>query len=988
MKALSASYYNFKKFILVLLPIVLLIAPVSEVKCGELSGSLHNLSSSPVNETVKVLVFFKTDNQAAFSQTSLDQNLGRSKLHEITFNGLKINSELYQDRFESTLENSGLQATILEKYWITEAALVEVNSYDLEALSTLEGVSYIAPDTTLSLIKPVETFPSISLSATAGDNLHSIKADKLWARGLTGQGRLLGSIDTGVQGDHPALASTWQGNFTTNFAAGWFDPYGSTFPQDNNGHGTHVMGIMVGLENDDTIGVAFNAHWISAAVIDRGSGLSKTISDILSAFEWLADPDGNPTTLDDVPDAVNHSWGIPQGIFPECDNTFWSAIDNLENMGIVCIFSAGNEGPDSMSLRYPADRASGPLNAFAVGAVDQNNVIASFSSRGPSTCNDSEIKPEVVAPGVSIRSTSSTGGYKLMSGTSMAAPHLTAAVALFREYNPEATSQQIKQAFYQAAIDLGEEGEDNAYGNGLIDLEAALALIPPPDDPQIVINGFEIEDGNDQVINSGEQFDLVLNISSQYAGANDLWAQIFIPESYAGIISDSSYFGDVALDQTGSNQSNPFVIQLQEAVIPGSRMPVDIDFHSVNSDYVLTKRIEIVIAQSQTAGFYTLSNGEVELTVDNFGGIGHGPNSMTPSFAPGFIPYDEDNDILPEFSLMIASDRYTDVSDAARTSDGFISDNDFMANRELGFVSHTPGSFGSVDLYGNYNDSLAASPLGLSIRQRTSLFDQAELNDAVIIEYAILSENSFPGDKLYVGFLADFDLGINGTGIEKTAFDTEGDFSYYYNQDQDLYVGIRFLNQAVHSNQILFNVPGTKSALTETEKYDYLTAGNIADGVDKWGDYFGLISTQITVESYDSTTLAVAVVIGRSLSELSLSMNSVYDYYNIVTDVADDQSDPVLPVNYELDQNYPNPFNMATTISFSLATSGTVRLDVYNLLGQKIAVLAEGEYDAGTVSINWDGKDQSGKDLASGAYFYRLTVDGNQVDSRKLMILK
>ena len=988
MKALPAPFKNFKRIILVLLPLVLLFAPTREVVCGELSGSLHAVSQAPVNAKVQVLVFFETDNNAAFSKAALSQDLGRTKLHEITYNGLKSNSSYYSNRFEQVLQDSHLNATVLENYWITEAALVEVNSSDLEALSNLEGVSFIAPDTTLSLVKPVDEAPSISLSATAGENLHSIKADKLWARGLTGRGRLLGSIDTGVKGDHPALFSKWQGNYTTNFATGWFDPYGTTFPEDNNGHGTHVMGIMVGMEDDDTIGVAFNAHWLSAAVIDRGSGLSKTISDILSAFEWLADPDGDPATIADVPDAVNHSWGIPQGIFPDCDNTFWDAIDNLESLGIVCIFSAGNEGPDSASLRNPADRASGPLNAFAVGAVDQNNVIASFSSRGPSTCDENEIKPEVVAPGVGIRSTSSTGGYKLMSGTSMAAPHLTAAVALFREYNPEATSLQIKQALYESAHDLGPEGEDNAYGNGLIDLEAALALIPPPDDPQIAINSFEIEDGNDRVINTGEQFELTLNVTSHYAGANNVWARIFIPETYAGIISDSSFFGNIALDESGSNESNPFIIELNEVINPGTRMPVDINFYSSNSDYSFTKRIEVVIAQTQTAGFYTLSNGDVEITVDNFGGIGHGPNSLSPTFAPGFIPYHE-TDILPEFSLLVATDRDQRVSDAARTADGFISDNDFMANREQGFVSHDPGSFGTMDLYGTYNDSLAADPLGLSIRQRTSIFDQDEMKNAIIIEYSILSDAVFPGDDLYVGFLSDFDLGVGGSGIEMTAFDTEGDFCYYYNQDKDLYVGIRFLNQPVYSNRILYNIPGTKSALTETEKYNYLSNDVINDGVDKFGDYFSLISSRINIESYDSITIAVAVVIGRSLEELTLSMSSAYDYYNISTDVADEGGDnPAVPNAFELAQNYPNPFNMATTISFTLPSSGQVKLDVYNLLGQKVAVLAEGEYAAGTVTINWDGRDRSGRDLASGAYFYRLMVDGNQIDSRKLMILK
>jgi M6 family metalloprotease-like protein len=109
---------------------------------------------------------------------------------------------------------------------------------------------------------------------------------------------------------------------------------------------------------------------------------------------------------------------------------------------------------------------------------------------------------------------------------------------------------------------------------------------------------------------------------------------------------------------------------------------------------------------------------------------------------------------------------------------------------------------------------------------------------------------------------------------------------------------------------------------------------------------------------------------------------------NIATGVEDETDDQVLPLDFTLDQNYPNPFNLATTISFSIPVSGQVSLDVYNLLGQKVVNLVEGEYPAGKVSINWDGKDRSGNDLAAGVYFYRMSYDGAKIQSRKLMILK
>ncbi|NIP42331.1 MAG: S8 family serine peptidase, partial [candidate division Zixibacteria bacterium] len=310
------------KFLLALLPLILLFAPNREIQCGELSSSLHGISSAMDDKRIQVLVFLEEDD-AKFSAKSLSNHkLSRSQLHKELFSELKSRSNANINRFEGRLKDSGLPASVIRTFWITPAALVNVPIAELGRLANLEGVEFVAPDTTLALIDPVSISMSSGSSQGASNHLYLIGADKLWKRGLTGHGRIVGSFDTGVEGSHPALNSTWRGNSVDGYSSAWFDPYGSTFPFDDNGHGTHTMGIMVGRDGSDTIGVAFNAEWISAGVIDRGSGLSQTISDILAAFEWAADPDGDPNTISDVPDVICHSWGIPQSIFPPCDNTF------------------------------------------------------------------------------------------------------------------------------------------------------------------------------------------------------------------------------------------------------------------------------------------------------------------------------------------------------------------------------------------------------------------------------------------------------------------------------------------------------------------------------------------------------------------------------------------------------------------------------------------------------------------------------------------
>jgi subtilisin family serine protease len=247
------------------------------------------------------------------------------------------------------------------------------------------------------------------------------------------------------------------------------------------------MGLLVGAVDNDLFGVAPGAEWITAGVIDQGRPNNATIYDILMAFEWTLNPDGDTNTTNDVPDVISNSWGIPKGLFEHCNEIFNIAIDNVEAAGIVVVFAAGNEGcypPNNCTtfnvprtLRSPADRASTPINSFAVGAISNSKTIANFSSRGPSSCNGA-IKPEVVAPGVRVRS-SYRGGYTDMSGTSMAVPYIAGLAVLYRQYDPDASVEEIKNAIINSCIDLGPLGEDNAYGYGLPD---ASRLLDSPTD--------------------------------------------------------------------------------------------------------------------------------------------------------------------------------------------------------------------------------------------------------------------------------------------------------------------------------------------------------------------------------------------------------------------------------------------------------------------------------------------------------------------------
>jgi len=368
-------------------------------------------------------------------------------------------------------------------FWIINALNMEATSDIIYILAERDDVQRISIDWPIRLDAPVEEKHAIESINSAEIGLKVINAHKLWEKGFTGQGVIVMNIDDGVDGTHPALTSRWRGNEPgVPGSAAWFDPvYGTTFPTNfNNDHGSHTMGTMTGLDeiNNDTIGVAFEAKWIAAAT-------NFFWSNNVAAFQWAADPDGNPATVNDVPAVINNSYA--SNISNQCDttNVFYLPIRNVEALGTAVVFSAGNDGPAPQSITTPKNGIFTPVNIWATGALNGNNPgypIASFSSRGPSICDGVTIKPEASAPGVSVRS-SIPGGYGLKSGTSMAAPHVAGAIALLRSIYPNKTGTELKYALLNTAVDLGNPGEDNTYGMGLIDVYAAFFSIGDTLDP-------------------------------------------------------------------------------------------------------------------------------------------------------------------------------------------------------------------------------------------------------------------------------------------------------------------------------------------------------------------------------------------------------------------------------------------------------------------------------------------------------------------------
>jgi len=416
--------------------------------------------------------------------------------HERVINALREAAQRSQPALLNYLDGRKAVGAVkgYTPYWIMNLVVVNATKGELERIALRYDVEAIEGNFKATLIEP-DTPPytgSPTLGIGVTNSLKAINADRVWNElGYTGLGRLIGGMDTGVDGDHAALTDRWRGNWHP-WQECWRDALGggTTYPVDNHGHGTHTMGTMCGAGHGtgDTVGVAFEAQWIADNSINQGVS-PEFDNDVLGAFQWFADPDGNPGTTDDVPDVVQNSWGIDSRFgydYQDCDYRWQVAIEACEAAGVVVTFSAGNEGPSPQTHRSPANICNTPTVNFSVGAVDAEYYswpypIASFSSRGPSDCDGVTIKPEVVAPGYYVYSCYNNGGYTRMSGTSMAGPHVAGVVALMRQANPNADVQWIKEILMNTARDEGTPGEDNDYGWGCIDAYEAVLAVSVPD---------------------------------------------------------------------------------------------------------------------------------------------------------------------------------------------------------------------------------------------------------------------------------------------------------------------------------------------------------------------------------------------------------------------------------------------------------------------------------------------------------------------------
>lgn len=406
-----------------------------------------------------------------------------------------------------------------QTFWVANAIQARVPMGLMESLATREDVALLQydgaqrrlPNTAGTTDEREARVQPKSIQAVPW-GLRTIQAPEVWALGIRGQGAVIGGQDTGDQWDHPALINSYRGwdGSTADHNHHWHDaiqtsiaaqanPCGINLqaPCDDHGHGTHTIGTISGMTSaDDIIGAAPEAKWIGCRNMDQGVGRPSTY---IACFQWFMAPTdlaGNNPRPDLAPDVINNSWSCPPSEL--CDatatQTMRQVVQNVRTAGIVIVVSAGNSGNACQTVTTPA--AIFP-ESFTIGASDSNDAIAKFSSRG--TTPNGVLKPNVSAPGVGVHSAWLGGGYRVLSGTSMAAPHVTGTIALMISANPALRGQpeQIEAILEATAKPLTTEQSCGGYaasdlpnavfGYGRIDALAAVKAAQAV----LFVDGFE-----------------------------------------------------------------------------------------------------------------------------------------------------------------------------------------------------------------------------------------------------------------------------------------------------------------------------------------------------------------------------------------------------------------------------------------------------------------------------------------------------------------
>lgn len=884
-------------------------------------------------------------------------------------------------------------------------------------LSLFYSVSYSSPNDPFSLAEELSKLPEVQYAEpwfvyplaqtvfTPNDSLYEqqwslrkINAPEAWNITKGDSTIVIAIVDSGVEWTHPDLtANIWNnpgetgldvlgldkrsngidddGNGYVDDWHGWdlvgaaWESYipgitkgdnNPTATGANNDHGTHVAGIAAAVTNN-RIGVASLASncrilpvKCSADNDARGSGTAY----VLAGYQGIVYAATMGAAI------INCSWGGDGGSQVEQD-----VIDFATKRGSLIVGAAGNN--QSETFFSPASYRG----VLSVAATNQSDVRAWFSNYGDNV--------DVCAPGVSIISTLYPHIYASLDGTSMASPHVSSLAALVRGMFPTYSGLQVAEQIRVTCDDISQVNGALAsrLGRGRINAVRALTV---RDLPSVRIQSYSVTDvlaGNGNgYAEPGETIELSCTFCNYLAPTS--------PAAVMIISTDSPY-----LSITQSTFALSVLGTLDTIATSAFRMQV---LQNVPQSYTARVKVTLVdgsFTDSQLLSFYvnptfaTQNVNTIKMTLANNGRIGYydyPENKM----GVGFI-FDGKNHLF-EGGLILgtSSQRVVNVVRNQTAQDADFFSKDFYTLR-------TPGVVSDQDGFTSFTDSAApaTSRIGLRVSMHSYAFSDPVDAKYIILTYDVTNTTSAPIENLYAGIFLDWDIGSD-TGLVRnySRYDQGRSLGYSYCSspgEPKAYLGIRALDTAAHFCSLVNN---GSIDLSRGAKWKWISGGHTTINAGPADIHHVLSAGPYTIGVGATRTIPFALVAGdSSLQNLQENADAAKrKWLSIRTVVGVDREESEIPSAYRLEQNYPNPFNPGTVISFQLSAISHVRLEVFDVLGRQVAVVADELRSAGTQIAHWNAAS-----MPSGVYFYRLTVceASNKsavryVESRKMLLLR
>lgn len=845
---------------------------------------------------------------------------------------------------------------------------------------------------------------------------------------------VIGVVDSGVEWSHEDLQKNiWinpreipgngiddDHNGFVDDLTGWNFVQNNNFPWDSLGHGTSVAGIMAAQTNNSKgiAGIAggdnvFNG--IRLMILRIGGPEPLFASGAAQAIEYAVNNGAK---------VVNASFAFISD-YPVLQESINYAVDE-KNLAIIA--AMGNEG-DIIRPKYPAKYP----NTIAVGATEIQD--RRWKSEQVNCGSEKGSHLDLMAPGGGIQdglcndgniwSTSIPNQYTLFGGTSAAAPHCAALASLIFSLDSTYSYREVQRIMEHTAKDLGPAGWDNQYGHGRIDAYLALRSVQlrpqnlsvavpvahpvlswslPPNHPPLIhikiwraILNHEQEPPQYELIATTTQPPFVDN-TVRINQPQDMLVRYRVSAVYQG---ENYNQGNGNLETGKSNAVDVFASQLifeKIAVLPWQNYGLE----GLDINKLIVHNTQLYAA----AGSAGLWRRDFTLPTSQWEYIGFSDTAAIPGPVIDLIIQESQHFQLPRIFITLASGDSTTPA-VVRSIDGGISWQAADAGipaQEKGYGGYLTASVLSPDtlffspfihLYRSTNGgiswdsiSYANKPILIPGPSGSSEIVWASRWSPFNFWFSIYSEDygetwieqypppngwwfidvleRAPGsDTLYAGggrFWKSVDNGHNWTiSINRSL--------QYAN----------ILISPINHNHIITG--GSKSISSPINYYESFDGGLTWNTEQNFPD-----TTGITALVWVPDQGYIFAGAKKHWSSPPLGIGGVY--FRQVDPMATGHYSSSLLKTFELYQNYPNPFNSITAIEYEISRKSLVTLEIYNMLSQKIKTLVNKVEPPGHKVVFWDGKDKMGKPASSGIYIYKLSLNGTDHKSKKMILIK